>query len=73
MRYGKPASEPPSPSASRSSTPHHLSDNDDDDDSDSDEDQELKRIGSASSEKSFVLERPKSTENLFKNMNINKN
>jgi hypothetical protein len=72
IRYDKPVSEPPSPSASRSSTPHHFSEADDSE-SDSDEDEELKRINSTgNSEKSFnqFIERAKSTENVFKNLDI---
>lgn len=70
LRYDKPVSEPASPSASRSSTPRHFSDHDDS--SSEEEDEELKRLNSTSnSERSFmIMERPKSTENMMKNMNI---
>lgn len=73
LRYDKPVSEPPSPSASRSSTPHHFSDNEDE--SDDTDEEEIKNINStAISERSFnVFERPKSTENLLRNLSINKN
>lgn len=56
LRYGRPVSEPGSPSASRSSTPHLFSDDDDDDtETDDDGDSEIRRINSSSnnSEKSF--------------------
>ena len=70
LRYDKPVSAPASPSASRSSTPRHFSDNDDT--SSDDENEELKRLNSTSnSERSFMMmERPKSTENLIRNLNI---
>lgn len=72
LRLEKPASEPPSPSASRSSTPHHLSDNES---SDSDEDEEeLKNINNTSggSERSLTryFERTKSTDNVYKNLDM---
>jgi hypothetical protein len=71
LRYDKPVSEPPSPSASRSSTPHHFSDNEDS--TDEDEDEELRRINSTTnSERSFsTIERPKSVEAMLKNLNVN--
>ncbi len=73
MRYDRPMSAPPSPTTSRSSTQHNFSEDDDDTESDSDrENKEVANINSSTSEKSFnqFLERAKSTENVFKNMNI---
>ena len=46
MRYDKPVSAPPSPSASRSSTPHHFTS--DDDETESDEDSEIRHINKLS-------------------------
>ncbi len=73
LRYDKPVSAPASPSVSRASTPHHFSD--DDDETESDEDTEVKSINSnglSQTERNInqFLERAKSTENVFKNMNI---
>ena len=73
LRYEKPVSEPPSPSASRSSTPHHLSDNDDDDDDSEEENNELRSsMNNSQSERSFTryFERAKSTDNVYKNLEI---
>ena len=73
LRYDKPASEPPSPSASRSSTPHHLSDNDESDDDSEEENKELKSsMNTSQSERSFTryFERAKSTDNVYKNLDI---
>lgn len=69
LRYDKPVSEPASPSMSRSSTPRHFSDNED---SSSEDDEELKRLNSTTnSERSFTyLDRPKSTDNLMKNLSL---
>lgn len=73
LRYDKPVSAPPSPSASRSSTPHNFSDYDDE--TESDEDNEVLTINSMSKPEQSIkkfLERAKSTENVFKNLTLNK-
>jgi len=70
LRYDKPVSAPPSPSASRSSTPHHFTS--DDDETESDEDSEIRHINKLSQTEQNLnqfLERSKSTDNVFKNMN----
>ncbi|RNA24605.1 glycogen [starch] synthase isoform X2 [Brachionus plicatilis] len=69
LRYEKPVSEPPSPSASRSSTPHHFTEHED---SSSDEDdEEVRSLNSGTSERQLlIVNRSKSTENMLKDMNL---
>lgn len=68
LRYEKPVSEPASPSASRSSTPHHFTEHED---SSSDEDdEEVKSLNSANNGRLLIVNRTKSTENMLKDMNL---
>ncbi len=70
LRYDKPVSEPPSPTASRCSTPHHFSDDDDSEDTDIEHTNEFGNNSQSEKSYSAFMERPKSTENVFKNMSI---
>ena len=69
LRYEKPVSEPASPSASRSSTPHHFTEHEE---SSSDEDdEEVKSFNSSANDRQFlIVNRTKSTENMLKDMNL---
>ena len=67
LRYGRPISEPGSPTTSRSSTPRLTSDIDDDetDTSEEDEDDEVHRINRSASEKSLNSSPGNSLANQF--------
>jgi hypothetical protein len=69
LNFRRPVSEPGSPVNSRSSTPRHFTDNESDTDSDDSETSHALN-STTNSDKSFnyVMSRPKSMENMLKNL-----